>query len=241
MRLDLYLFENKYSKSRTDAKNLIVGGFVKVNGKIVLKPSFDVDGDFKVDVDTSGRKYVSRGGLKLEAALDAFSVNPKGRICLDIGASSGGFTDCLLKRGAAFVSAVDSGSGQMAEELRCDVRVNVIENYNARYMKKEDFAVSHDLAVMDVSFISATYLIPAVREVLSTGADFICLVKPQFEVGRAYIGKGGIVKDEKVRSGAVSKVTEFAQNNGFAVCGIIKSPITGGDGNTEYLVHFKVR
>ena len=129
MRLDLYLFENKYSKSRTDAKNLIVGGFVKVNGKIVLKPSLDVDGDFKVDVDTSGRKYVSRGGLKLEAALDAFSVNPKGRICLDIGASSGGFTDCLLKRGAAFVSAVDSGSGQMAEELRCDVRVKVIENF----------------------------------------------------------------------------------------------------------------
>lgn len=240
MRLDLYLFEKAYTKSRTDAKNLIIGAMVKVNGKVVTKPSFEIYDNALIEVDTTGRRYVSRGGLKLEAALKAFDVDPSYRVCLDVGASSGGFTDCLLKNGAAHVIAVDSGSGQLAEELRLDQRVTVFENYNARYMKLADFSLSPTLAVMDVSFISATYIIPALSEVLSTGSDFICLVKPQFEVGRAFIGKGGVVKDDKAREMAVNKVTEFAKNYGFTALGVIKSPITGGDGNLEYLVHFKV-
>ncbi len=241
MRLDVCIFERSLVKSRTEAKKFITEGHVKVNGRVQTKPSFDVAEDSDIEVDTSSKKYVGRGGLKLEAALDAFNASPLGRTCIDIGASSGGFTDCLLQRGAMSVTAVDSGSGQMVQALRDDPRVTVIENFNARYMKREDFDTEHDFAVMDVSFISATYIIPALSSVLSSGADFICLVKPQFEVGRAAIGKGGIVKSEKMRRAAVDKVVDFASNNGFIFLGYIESPITGGDGNTEYLVHFKAR
>ncbi len=241
MRLDLFIHERGDAASRTEAKGFITRGYVKVDGKIVLKPSLEVEEGSHVEVDTSGKKYVSRGGLKLEAALDAFGIDPTGRVCIDVGASSGGFTDCLLQRGAFHVTAVDSGTGQMAESLRSDGRVTSVENYNARYMKSEDFPHSYSLAVMDVSFISATYIIPALRTVLNSGSDFVCLVKPQFEVGRAGLGKGGIVKDEGLRLSALRKVTDFAEQNGISLLGTIKSPIKGGDGNTEYLVHFKVR
>ena len=241
MRLDVFIAESGLAKSRTDAKNFILGGHVRVDGKMVVKPSLEVSPEERVEVDTSSKKYVSRGGLKLEAALDAFVIDPRGKRCIDVGASSGGFTDCLLQRGAASVVAVDSGSGQMAESLRRDSRVVTVENYNARYMKGEDVGGDFELAVMDVSFISATYIIGALRGVLAAGADFVLLVKPQFEVGRASLGKGGIVKDEKARLSALKKVVDFAGENGFSVLGSIKSPITGGDGNTEFLVHFKAR
>ena len=167
-----------------------------------------------------------------------FDVNVEGRLCLDVGASSGGFTDCLLQNGAEHVIAVDSGSGQLAESLRLDRRVTSIENYNARYMKPSDFEYTPNFAVMDVSFISATYIIPAVFETLADGGDFICLIKPQFEVGRAGLGKGGIVKDSKTRDHAVKKVTVFASGVGFALKGIMQSSIKGGDGNIEFLAHF---
>lgn len=239
MRLDLYLSENGYAKSRTEAKNLITGGAVRISGELVTKPSYEVFGEASVEIVKEISKYVSRGGYKLEGALLAFNASPKGRLCIDIGASSGGFTDCLLQNGAERVIAVDSGTMQLAESLRRDSRVIVMENFNARYMAPSDFDFTPSFAVMDVSFISATYIIKAIFDVLSENADFICLVKPQFEVGRQLIGKGGIVKNEKHREMALEKVIEFAKTQGFEYISYIDSPITGGDGNKEYLVHFK--
>lgn len=240
MRLDLYLTEAGYATSRTEAKNLILSGAVTVMGKCITKPSFSVtENALDISVDKSMKKYASRGGFKLEGALREFGINPTGRLAIDIGASSGGFTDCLLQNGVKHIISVDSGSGQLLDFIRRDNRVTVFENYNARYMSKEDFEYTPDLAVMDVSFISATYIIPAVFDILSDGADFICLIKPQFEVGRQGLGKGGIVKSEKQRLGAVTKVTDFARTVGFTVVAVTVSSIQGGDGNIEYLAHFK--
>ena len=239
MRLDLYLAESGLVDSRTDAKNFILAGAVTVSGAVVSKPSFNVLGDEDIQVDKSSKKYASRGGLKLEGALDHFGVDPAGAFAIDIGASSGGFTDCLLKRGACHVIAVDSGSGQMVESLRQDDRVTVIENFNARYMNPGDFEYTPNLAVMDVSFISAKLIIPAVSSILADGGDFICLIKPQFEVGRSGLNKKGIVKNDTLRKNAVNEVLDFANCCGFKSLGIMESPILGGDGNTEYLAHFK--
>ena len=239
MRLDLYLFSASLVKSRTEAKGFITSGAVVVNGKTVSKPSYEVTEEDDVSLDTSGRRFVSRGGIKLEHALAHFSVDPSDRICLDVGASSGGFTDCLLKAGAKRVIAVDSGSGQLVPEIREDHRVTVFENYNARYMSPSHFDCTPTLAVMDVSFISATYIMPSVYEVLGDGGDYVLLIKPQFEVGRSGLKKGGLVKDEATAKLAVERVIDFAKNVGFSFVGITKSPITGGDGNTEYLAHFK--
>lgn len=238
MRIDVYLAENGFVSSRTEAKRFVDEGAVYVNGKQINKASYDVDGTETVTVDKSVKEFVSRGGVKLKGALTQFGIDPTGKRCLDVGASSGGFTDCLLQSGATHVIAVDSGSGQLAESLRRDSRVTVFENYNARYMKPEDLEYYPELAVMDVSFISATYILPAVYDVLTDGGEFVCLIKPQFEVGRAGLGKGGIVKDSKARDLAVKKVVDFAVSTGFAVKGTVQSPIKGGDGNVEFLAHF---
>ena len=239
MRLDVYLADASMVDSRTDAKNFILAGAVTVNGKVVNKPSFDVDGSEEISVDKSGKRFVSRGGLKLEAALDGFGIDVNGVRAIDIGASSGGFTDCLLKRGACSVIAVDSGYGQMVESLRCDSRVTVIENYNARYMSPSDFEYAPGLAVMDVSFISAKLIVPAVSNILASGGQFVCLIKPQFEVGRGGLNKKGIVKSEELRKRAVNDVVSFAECSGFSLLGLMESPIIGGDGNVEYLAHFR--
>ena len=239
MRIDAYLAASGILSSRTEAKRYIEAGAVTLDGRVVEKPSFDVTGfEELISVDKEVFSYVSRGGIKLEGALKAFNVDPTGKICLDVGASSGGFTDCLLSFGAKHVIAVDSGQGQMAERLRADNRVTVIEGYNARYMKPCDFEYVPSLAVMDVSFISATYIIEPLSRVLPCGAEFICLIKPQFEVGRQNIGKGGIVKEKSARDKAVKKVTDFAKNCGFTLKGTIESPIKGGDGNVEFLAYF---
>ena len=238
MRIDVYLAESGMVSSRTEAKRFIDEGAVTVNGKQITKASFDVDGNENIFLDKSVKEFVSRGGLKLKGALLEFGVSASGRLALDVGASSGGFTDCLLQFGAEHVIAVDSGSGQLADAIRNDHRVTVFENYNARYMKGDDFEYTPDLAVMDVSFISATYIIPAVYDVLAEGGEFICLIKPQFEVGKSGIGKGGIVKDSKARDLAVKKVLDYAVSCGFSVDGIMQSPIKGGDGNVEFLAHF---
>lgn len=238
MRIDIYLAEAGLVSSRTEAKRFIDEGAVSVNGKQVSKPSFNVNGDEEIAVDRSVKEFVSRGGIKLKGALLEFGVSADGRLCLDVGASSGGFTDCLLKSGAKHVIAVDSGSGQLNQAIRQDERVTVFENYNARYMRREDFDYSPELAVMDVSFISATYIIPAVYDVLTDGGEFICLIKPQFEVGRSNLGKGGIVKDSKIRLLALKKVTDFAEKCGFKLLGTVQSPIKGGDGNIEFLAYF---
>lgn len=240
MRIDIFLTEHGFCRSRTEAKTLVEEGRVKIGDSVVTKPSLAVDETCNsVTVDREGVKYASRGGLKLEGALDSFGVDPKTRICLDIGASTGGFTDCLLKRGASLVLAVDSGKGQLRDELLSDGRVISYESFNARYMTKDSFSHMPSLAVMDVSFISSTLIIPAVYSVLDKGADYILLVKPQFEVGRANIGKGGIVKSERARKDALSSVIDFARGVGFEYVNSIISPILGGDGNTEYLVHFR--
>ena len=238
MRLDVYLFENGLTSSRTEAKHYIDEGAVYVDGKQIRKSSFDVCGSEEITVDRSIKEFVSRGGIKLKGALKEFRVPVSGRLCLDVGASSGGFTDCLLQHGAKHVIAVDSGSGQLVESLRYDSRVTVFENYNARYMKPDDFDYNPELVVMDVSFISATYIMPAIHGILCDNGDFICLIKPQFEVGRSGLGKGGIVKDSKTRDIAVKKVLDFATECGFEQKGIIQSSIKGGDGNVEFLAHF---
>lgn len=238
MRLDLFLAENSLVDSRTDAKNFIISGAVSVNGRTVKKPSLDVDGSEDIRIDKSGKKYVSRGGLKLEAALDAFNVDPSGAMALDVGASSGGFTDCLLKRGASHVIAVDSGSGQIVDSLRNNGKVTVIENFNARYMSNEDLEYTPDLVVMDVSFISAKYIIPSVSTVIAPLGRFVCLIKPQFEVGRGGLNKKGIVKSDSLRRRAVEDVIAFAEPCGFELNGLIESPIVGGDGNIEFLAYF---
>lgn len=241
MRLDVCVFSRGLAISRTEAKMLVTEGQIFVNGKMVKKPSCEVADDDDVRLERTSKSFASRGGFKLEAALLHFGVDPRDRLTIDIGASSGGFTDCLLTYGAKHVIAVDSGSGQLREALRNDERVTSIENYNARYMKSEDFDYTPSLAVMDVSFISATYIIAAVMSILSSDGDFICLIKPQFEVGRSGLGKGGIVKDKSVRDEAVERVLSFAKDVGFEFLGLIESPILGGDGNTEFLAHFKKR
>lgn len=238
MRLDVYLADAALVDSRTDAKNFILGGSVSVNGKTVKKPAFGVSGNEEITVDKSSKKYVSRGGLKLEAALDKFSIDVSGALAIDVGASSGGFTDCLLKRGAKRVLAVDSGSGQLVQSIRNDSRVLVYENFNARYMNADDFDYTPSLAVMDVSFISAKLIIPSVSSVLAPEGRFICLIKPQFEVGRSGLNKKGIVKNEELRRRVVNDVVESASLCGFTLMGLMESPIVGGDGNIEYLAYF---
>ena len=239
MRLDVFLFENGYANSRTDAKQLILSALVSVNGKVIDKPAYTVEHGAEISIADAGVRYASRGGHKLECAIDAFNFEIKGKSAIDVGASSGGFTDCLLKNGASHVIAVDSGTDQLVANLRADERVTVMEGYNARYMSLSDLPYQPELAVMDVSFISATYIMPALYTCLKDGADFICLIKPQFEVGRANIGKGGIVKDDKVRISAVNKVVEFAESIGFKSLGVVRSSVVGGDGNIEFLAHFK--
>ena len=238
MRLDIYLTESGLAPTRSRAKLLIDDGSVFVNGISVEKAAYDVKEEDTVTVENALR-YVSRGGLKLEAALREFSVSPAGMVALDVGASSGGFTDCLLQNGARFVYAVDAGNGQLAASLRNDPRVDCRENYNARYMKATDFPVPPTMAVMDVSFISQTLILPALADVLSVGSRLISLVKPQFEVGRAFVGRGGLVRDEKARQAAILRVKEAGIACGFRFLGVTTSPITGGDGNIEYLICFE--
>ena len=240
MRLDVFLAEAGFARSRTEAKQLIEEGAVSAAGRVLDKPSMNVDGlEESIVLSRSARQYASRGGMKLEGALSAFKIHVQGVKAIDVGASSGGFTDCLLQNGASCVIALDSGKDQLVASLRKDPRVFVIEGYNARYLAAEDLPYVPNFAVMDVSFISATYIIPALYNVLADGAHFICLIKPQFEVGRAAIGKGGIVKDEKVREAALASVISFAEQIGFVCHGAILSPIRGGDGNVEFLAHFE--
>ncbi len=239
MRLDLYLFEKGLAVSRAKAQEMIKGFAVLVNGKAESKPSKDVSDTDRVEViENPLQRYVGRGGLKLEAALSAFRISVQGKVAIDIGASSGGFTDCLLQNGAALVYAVDSGSGQLHPSLACDPRVRNMENTNARYLSAQDFSPSPELAVMDVSFISQTLILPVLAQILSEGGVLVTLIKPQFELDRASLGKNGIVKNEKLRQRAVQRVTAAASELGFRQLGCTESVITGGDGNIEYIAAF---
>ena len=240
MRIDVYLTENGYVPSRQRAKKLIEDGCVTVDGRLVKKPSEDVTADAHTVLVRDTQKYVGRGGEKLEAALEAFGVDVVNARALDIGASTGGCTDCLLQCGAREVIALDAGEGQLAQKLRSDSRVRCIEHFNARNITREDIDDrTVDLIVMDVSFISATYIIPRFDALLKNGGEAICLIKPQFEVGRSMLGKGGIVKDPKAHRFAIERVLQSGSENGLSPVGLIASPICGGDGNKEFLVHFR--
>lgn len=241
MRIDVLMVEANLTVSRAKAKEMLQSGVVYYNGQQVKKPSFEAADAALIEVKENPlQKYVGRGGLKLEAALDAFDVSAEGLVAIDVGASSGGFTDCLLQHGASFVYAVDSGSGQLHPRLSGDARVCNMEGCNARHLKAEDFGFVPTLAVMDVSFISQTLLYPALRRVMRNGGTLLSLIKPQFELDRASLGKGGIVKEEKLRRRAIDRVMAEAQACGFVFRGLIESPIQGGDGNIEYLAAFSV-
>ena len=239
MRLDLLLTGRGLAESREKAKRLIVTGAVLVDGAAVRKPAADVAENAVLTVNAADR-YVGRGGLKLEAALDRFGVDPAGLSALDIGASTGGFTDCLLQRGAARVTALDAGCGQLHPTLRADARVTCIEKYNARELTAADVGL-FDLVVMDVSFISAAVILPRIPDVLKPEGRLILLIKPQFEAGRAALNKNGVVTKAADRERAVRSVLAAAAAASLACDGIMVSPIAGGDGNTEYLASFLVR
>ncbi len=244
MRADLYVFTRGHAKSRQQAKILIENGSVIIDGHTAEKPSEPVDETLAHEVLVlRSDRYVSRGGLKLEAALEAFGIDVSGMRAADIGASTGGFTDCLLQRGAAHVTAVDSGCGQLDIRLRANGKVTSIEKFNARRLAEGDtggLGSGFDIVTMDVSFISQTYIIPGLPQILRGGGYFVSLIKPQFEAGREAVCRGGIVKDRRFHAAAIKKVLDCALASGFGCLGVIKSPVTGGDGNTEYLAAFRL-
>ena len=239
IRVDVYLVSEGYSKSRESAQRSIEAGLVMIDGKPIKKPSEKIDETVEHSVECENTiAYVGRGGLKLEAALDAFGIDPSGKICFDIGASTGGFTDCLLKRGAKKVYAIDSGRDQLAKELRDDERVVSLEGMNARFLNFDSVESYADIIVMDVSFISQTLILPRFQLLLNDGGEVVTLIKPQFECGREALGKGGIVKKPEHRLSAVRRVAFVAEENGLHLCDLIRSPIEGGDGNVEFLARF---
>jgi 23S rRNA (cytidine1920-2'-O)/16S rRNA (cytidine1409-2'-O)-methyltransferase len=234
-RIDQLLVDRGLAESRQKAQALILAGAVMVNGQKAQKPGHTVDASSVLEL-MEKLQYVSRGGLKLEKALDHFEINAEGKVCLDIGSSTGGFTDCLLQRGAQKVHALDVGTGQLDWKLRNDPRVVVREQFNARYLKFEDIGEFCDLAVCDVSFISVTLILPTLPSVLRSGAEMVILVKPQFEVGRYDVGKGGIVRDPELHAAACRRVAASAESLGFKT-EVIESPILGAEGNREFLLH----
>ena len=234
-RLDLLLVERGLCDSRTRAQALVLEGKVRVAGQVETKASRQVEEDAEVELEAPPR-FVSRGGEKMQGAFDKFAgLSAEGRVCIDVGSSTGGFTDCLLQHGAAFVMAVDVGTNQLAYKLRSDPRVWVHENYNARYMKPEDLPQVPTLAVTDVSFISLKLILPPMAEVLLPGGEIVSLIKPQFEAGREKVGKKGVVRDEKVHLEVVQSFVEFFPTAGFTLMGLDFSPIRGPEGNIEYL------
>ena len=238
-RLDQLVFELGFTESRERAKTTIMSGLVFVNGQRVDKPGTAVDPEAKIEVHGDALPFVSRGGFKLDKALKVFPVDPSGKVCIDCGASTGGFTDVLLQHGAAKVYAVDVGYGQLAWKLRTDERVVNLERCNLRYIGPEQIPEPIDLAVMDVSFISIRLVLPAVKQLLKQGADYICLIKPQFEAGREEVGKKGVVRDEQVHIRVVKEILSFAPGIGLSVMGLDYSPIKGPEGNIEYICHLK--
>ena len=239
MRVDVYLASFGHTQSRKKAQDMIAEGAVRIDGVTVKKPSELINEGVPHEVELEQVfRYVSRGGMKLEAALDAFGINVNGRKAVDIGASTGGFTDCLLQRGAAQVFAIDAGIGQLHPELRANPKVVCIEHFNARELSVEVTDGLCDVAVADVSFISQTYIIEGIASVLKGGGVFVSLIKPQFEAGRSALGKNGVVSSSAYRFLAAKRVISFACEHGFDCLSLMRSPIEGGDGNKEYLACF---
>jgi 23S rRNA (cytidine1920-2'-O)/16S rRNA (cytidine1409-2'-O)-methyltransferase len=239
-RIDKLLTDAGLASSRTKAQAMVMAGVVLVDEKRVEKASekFEKTAAIRIKGSSLEQKYVSRGGLKLEAALSAFQIDPTGMTCIDIGSSTGGFTDCLLQHGAHHVTCIDAGTNQLDWRIRNDERVDVRENTNARELKPEDLDSAFDLAVMDVSFISVTKILPAVVQLMKPEGNLIVLIKPQFEVGRGEVGKGGIVREPEKHDRVVREVNEFAARLGLEVRALIDSPILGAEGNKEFLAHY---
>jgi 23S rRNA (cytidine1920-2'-O)/16S rRNA (cytidine1409-2'-O)-methyltransferase len=237
-RLDAALVERGFFPNADQAARAVMAGQVYIKGQTVSKPGTPVAPD--ADISLAVReKYVGRGGFKLEAALDLFHIDPSGLVCVDIGASTGGFTDCLLQRGASMVHAVDVGHSQLHWRLRADPRVLCREGFNARFLEPGDLSPPPVFAVGDVSFISLSAILPAVFRALPEGSDAVFLIKPQFEAPKGSLPPGGVIRDDSVRLACVEKIRKFVEQSGQHWLGYIPSPITGHDGNVEYLAHIK--
>jgi 23S rRNA (cytidine1920-2'-O)/16S rRNA (cytidine1409-2'-O)-methyltransferase len=234
-RIDVYLFENGLAPSREKAKSLVMAGVVCIDGKRCDKPSVMVTDAQEVSVKQKD-EFVSRGGKKLKKAVSCFDLDLSGKVAIDVGASTGGFTDCMLQNGAKYVYAVDVGYGQLAWSLRNDERVGVMERTNARHMQKDMFEKQISFASIDVSFISLKLILPALLRVLTKPFTIVALVKPQFEAGRGKVGKKGVVRDSGVHVSVIDEIIAFAQSIGLVVCGLDFSPIKGPEGNIEYLL-----
>ena len=234
-RIDVYLFEKGFAPSREKARLYVMAGAVHMNGVLCSKPSSIVPEGAEVTVKQS-EEFVSRGGRKLQKAVNSFGIMLDGLNAVDIGASTGGFTDCMLRSGAAFVYAVDVGYGQLAWRLRQDERVRVMERQNARYLTRDMFDKPVHFASIDVSFISLKLILPALMQVLLPPYTIIALIKPQFEAGRGSVGKKGVVRDQAVHVSVIEDIINFAKNSGLCVCGLDYSPIKGPGGNIEYLI-----
>lgn len=239
VRLDQHLTEKGYFESRSKAKAAIMAGLVLVKGQRIDKAGTEIDPESEITVKGDYCPYVSRGGYKLEKAIQGFGLNLQDKQVLDVGASTGGFTDCALQNGARQVYAVDVGYGQMAWSLRQDPRVVVIERANIRYMTEDELPVAFDLVVIDVSFISLNIVIPASRRFLKPGGEMMALIKPQFEAGRGRVGKNGVVKDPDVHHEVIMQTIELAGRENLQVAGLSFSPITGAEGNIEFLIYLK--
>ncbi len=238
-RLDVLMVNRNLAPSREKAKALIMSGNVFVDGQKEDKAGTMFPEEVNIEVHGNMLRYVSRGGLKLEKALQQFPITLDGAICMDIGASTGGFTDCMLQNGAAKVFAVDVGYGQFAWKLRQDERVVCMEKTNIRYVTKEQIGEELDFASVDVSFISLTKVLPTAHELLKSGGEMVCLIKPQFEAGKEKVGKKGVVREPETHLEVIEKIIDFSLNNGFSVLGLSYSPIKGPEGNIEYLVHIR--
>ncbi len=240
MRADTYVFVSGNAKSRQNAKILIENGNVLLDGKKIAKPSQDIDETISHTIEIINKpRFVSRGGEKLDFAIEKFNINPSGLTCIDIGASTGGFTDCLLQRGARLVYAVDSGHSQLDPSIYSNEKVISIEKYNAKFMQEQDFPCKFNLAVMDVSFISQTMIHQGISSVLTDEGMLVSLIKPQFECGKSALNSHGIVKKSSYHLQAIIRVIDSALINGFSCLDIVRSPIEGGSGNVEFLACFK--
>jgi len=239
IRLDVALVDRGLAASRERARALIMAGQVRVDGQVVSKAGTNVDTGAAIALDVPDHPYVSRGGVKLAHALDDFTIDPSGKRALDVGASTGGFTDVLLQRGAASVIALDVGHGQLDWKLRTDPRVDVHDGVNARRLTADDVPHQVDLAVIDVSFISLGHILPSLPPFLAGGADVVALVKPQFEAGRDEVGKHGLVTDPAVHEAVLAKVTAHAKAAGLTRVAMAPSAITGATGNQEFFLHFR--
>ena len=238
VRLDVYMAENSLCEGRSRAQALIMSGMVYVNGQKAEKAGMSVSEKDEIEV-REGLRYVSRGGLKLEKAMECFGAELSGKVCMDIGASTGGFTDCMLQNGAKKVYSVDVGYGQLAWSLRTDERVVNMERTNIRYVEREQLDEALDFASVDVSFISLKLIFPVMKKLLKAGGEAVCLIKPQFEAGKEKVGKNGVVREAETHIEVINNVIDMAYDNGFSVLGIDFSPIKGPKGNIEYLIYVK--